>query len=219
MTEGASVRHDQVLLLMPDLDQMQVKVGIHESLIDRIQKGLVAKVRLPEIEVEGKVKTVATIAQPAGWWTGNVVKYDTVIDLPRSDELKPGMTAEVEIMLAEHTDALTVPVAAVVETDTHKLCWVKTSNGPERRSLILGDSNDIFIIVKDGLNEGDEVILEPLRFVDEASGEALSTIGATDSTELAPGDSKGDAKANALSANENLVGQTAENPREIKNGN
>ena len=32
ITEGATVRKDQVLLLMPDLDKMQVKVGIHEWL-------------------------------------------------------------------------------------------------------------------------------------------------------------------------------------------
>ncbi len=37
--EGATVHKDQVLLLMPDLSQMQVKVGIHESIIDRIQTG------------------------------------------------------------------------------------------------------------------------------------------------------------------------------------
>ena len=41
--EGATVHKDQVLLLMPDLSKMQVKVGIHESIIDRIVPGLKAK--------------------------------------------------------------------------------------------------------------------------------------------------------------------------------
>ena len=43
ITEGATVRKDQVLLLMPDLTQMQVKLGIHESVIDRVKPGLKAK--------------------------------------------------------------------------------------------------------------------------------------------------------------------------------
>ena len=41
--EGATVHKDQVLLLMPDLTQMQVKVGIHETIIDQIKPGLAGK--------------------------------------------------------------------------------------------------------------------------------------------------------------------------------
>ena len=75
--EGASVYMDQVLLLMPDLANMHVKVGIHESLVDRIKPGMAARVTLPDNTLEGEVDSVAPITRPAGWWTGNVVKYDT----------------------------------------------------------------------------------------------------------------------------------------------
>jgi len=44
--EGATVYRDQILLLMPDLSKMQVKVGIHESMIDRIKPGLAARITL-----------------------------------------------------------------------------------------------------------------------------------------------------------------------------
>ena len=173
--EGASVRHDQVLLLMPDLSQMQVKVSIHESLVDRVLPGLSAKISLPEIEIEGAVKKVATIAQPAGWWTGNNVKYDTLIELPQTGSLKPRMSCVVEIIIARHHDVLTIPVSAVVETDQFNFCWVKTPDGIERRPITLGDSNDVFIIVESGLNEGDEVILNPMTHSEDAKGEALKT--------------------------------------------
>ena len=176
VAEGVNVRKDQVLLLMPDLTKMQVKVGIHESLIDRIRKGLKANVRLPDLMIDGDVAEVASVAQPAGWWTGNVVKYDTIIGLPETPGLKPGMSAEVEIVMAEHQDVLTVPVAAVVETKDQQLCWVKTGGGVERRVLKLGDSNDVFIIVEGGLAEGDEVVLNPLAYVDEAQAEVLKSI-------------------------------------------
>lgn len=176
IAEGVTVRKDQVLLLMPDLTQMQVKVGIHESLIDRINQGLPAVVTLPELQVDGTVKSVATVAAPAGWWTGNVVKYDTIVDLPSVDGLKPGMTAEVEIIMARHEDVLTIPVSAVVETEDETLCWVKTATGFQRRLIQLGDSNEVFIIVTDGLSEGDEVVLNPVQLVDEAKGETLRTI-------------------------------------------
>ncbi|QDT10598.1 efflux RND transporter periplasmic adaptor subunit [Planctomycetes bacterium K23_9] len=176
ITEGASVRKDQVLLLMPDLTQMQVKLGIHESVIDRVRPGLKAIVTLPDRTLEATVSEVASVTKPAGWWTGNVVKYDTVIDLPSDEGLKPGMSAEVDVILAVHENVVTIPVAAVVETEEGEFCWVQSTGGPQKRILQLGDSNDVFIEVIAGLNEGEEVILNPTALIEEAEEEARSTL-------------------------------------------
>jgi multidrug efflux pump subunit AcrA (membrane-fusion protein) len=188
--EGATVHKDQVLLLMPDLSRMQVKVGIRESTIDRVKPGLVARVTLPDKTLEGEVSSVASVTAPAGWWTGNVVKYDTIIELPSVEGLKPGMSAEVEVIVARHEDVLTIPVAAVVETADGDFCWVKTADGPKRRSLGLGDTNDVFTVVEAGLKEGDEVVLNTLAFIEHAQTDALKPFDETkpdkrDSTESA----------------------------------
>ena len=161
ITEGVNVRYDQVLLLMPDLSKMQIKVGIHEEMIDRVKVGLPVTVALPDQTLEAKVSSVASVTRPAAWWTGNMVKYDTIIDLPIVEGLRPGMTAAVKVVVAEHKDVLMVPVAAIVEAENGHLCWVKTSKGIRPRSLELGDSNDEFTIVLGGLNEGDKVLLNP----------------------------------------------------------
>ena len=162
IAEGATVHKDQTLLIMPDLSQMQVKVGIRESAIDRIKPGLAAKVTLPGKTLDGQVDSVASVTRPAGWWSGNVAKYDAIIKLPPVKGLKPGMSAEVEVITARHEDVLTIPVAAVVETAEGDFCWVKTDEGPKRRSLGLGDTNDVFTVVRAGLKEGDKVVLNPL---------------------------------------------------------
>jgi multidrug efflux pump subunit AcrA (membrane-fusion protein) len=135
--------------------------------------GLAAKITLPDKTLEGKVSSVASVTKPAGWWTGNVVKYDTIIKLPSVDGLKPGMSAEVEVILDRHEDVLTIPVAAVLETEEGDFCWVKTADGAQRRPLRLGDTDDSFIVVKAGLKEGDEVMLNPLAFIEEAQSEVL----------------------------------------------
>jgi multidrug efflux pump subunit AcrA (membrane-fusion protein) len=189
ITEGATVRKDQVLLLMPDLSKMQVKVGIHESIVDRIKPGLAARVTLPDKTLNGKVSSVASVTRPAGWWTGNVVKYDTIIELPSVQGLKPGMSAEVEVILARHEDVLTIPVAAVVETAEGDFCWVKTADGPKRRLLGLGDTDDAFVVVKAGLKEGDEVVLNPLAFIEEAQSEVLKPLDETKRREPDSGES------------------------------
>ncbi|MEM8735545.1 MAG: efflux RND transporter periplasmic adaptor subunit [Planctomycetota bacterium] len=168
VTEGANVRKDQILLLMPNLEKMQVKVGIHESMIDRVQTGQRAVISLADGELEGEVVEIAAVARPAGWWTGNVVKYDTVVRIPPRADLKPGMSAEVEVVLAEHEDALLLPVGAIVETEDESFCWVQTEQGVEQRTLELGDSDDVFVQVMGGVEEGEEVVLNPSGSVEEA---------------------------------------------------
>jgi multidrug efflux pump subunit AcrA (membrane-fusion protein) len=126
-------------------------------------------VRLPDRTLNATVSNVATVTRPSGWWTGNAVNYDTIIELPSDEGLKPGMSAEVEVIIATHRDVLRIPVSAVVETEEGDFCWVESKDGPERRSIQLGDSNDVFIIVKAGLKEGDEVVLNPSRFTENTS--------------------------------------------------
>ena len=174
--EGATVHKDQVLLLMPDLTKMQVKVGIHESMVDRVKPGLEAIVTVSDRTLNAEVESVATVTSPAGWWTGNQVKYDTIIRLPEGEPLNPGMSAEVEVIMARHEDVLTIPVAAVLETTNEYLCWVQTPLGPKRRVLELGDSNDVSILVQSGLSEGEDVVLNPMASIEEAQEEAARTI-------------------------------------------
>lgn len=162
--EGANVYLGQTMLLMPDLSQMQVKVGIRESFIDRMKPGLKARVSLANQTLAGEVTTVAAVTGPAGWWNGNTVRYDTIVKLPSIPGVMPGMSAEVEVTLAQYKDVLTVPVAAIVDTARGAFCWVKTADGTERRTLELGDTNDRFTVVETGLQEGDEVVLHPFAF-------------------------------------------------------
>ncbi|MCR9292420.1 MAG: hypothetical protein NXI32_06860 [bacterium] len=175
--EGGTVNKDQTLLLMPDLTQMQVKVGIHESIIDRLESGMESNITLNREVLSGEVTYVAEVAKPAGWWTGNVVKYDTVVSLPSTAEgLRPGMSAEVEIVLARHEDVLTIPTSACLEIQGEFICWVKTSSGAERRVLELGDSSQMFIVALSGVNEGEQVILDPLANVPSAQDEAAASV-------------------------------------------
>ena len=172
--EGVNVWKEQVLLLMPNLDKMQVKIGIHESMIDRVEIGREAVVTLTDRKLKAKVSSVSEVARPAGWWTGNVVKYDTIIKLPKVGKLKPGQSAEVEVILASYKNKVLLPVAAVLETEDGDFCWVTSANGePEKRTLKLGDTNDVHVIVESGIEEGEEVILNPLSYVEDAQDEVI----------------------------------------------
>ena len=173
--EGGTVHKNQVLLLMPNLDKMQVKIGIHESLVDRIKPEPGARIKLPGKTIDGEITSVAEVTDPAGWWTGNVVKYDVVIKLPSVPGLKPGMSADVEVTIAQHENVLTIPVNAVLQTTEGTFCWIKTTDGKtQRRALQLGDTDGQSVVILTGLQEGDEVWLDPLTTITEAQVMALT---------------------------------------------
>jgi HlyD family secretion protein len=174
--EGGKVNKDQTLLLMPDLAKMQVKVGIHESVIDRLRPGMEANVTLNRENLPGSITFVAEVAKPAGWWTGNVVKYDAIVSLPSQKGLRPGMSAEVEIVLARHEDVLNIPTNACIELQGEFVCWVQTELGTQRRTLKLGDSSDMSIVLQEGVREGELVILDPLANVPDAQKEAAASL-------------------------------------------
>jgi multidrug efflux pump subunit AcrA (membrane-fusion protein) len=84
------------------------------------------------------------------------------------------MSADVEVVIERHEKVLILPTSAIVDTGQGTFCWVKTpAGGSQRRTVQLGDISDTSIVVKAGLQEGEEVVLDPLASVAEARTLAL----------------------------------------------
>lgn len=169
--EGAAVRDRQTILRIPDLTNMQVKVTVHESRIDQIRIGMPAEVRIGDRDVmRGEVITIANQPESTNWFSANVKEYATTVKIDgQMQGLKPGMTAVVDIEIADLQDVLVVPVSVVVEQRGKFYAWVHTPEGPKRRELLLGLTNDKLIEIRDGLAEGEQVYLNPRAAVEEAS--------------------------------------------------
>lgn len=171
--QGAQVKQYQPIIRLPNLDRMQVRCTVHETKIDMVRVGMRANVKVQGKLYSGRVVQVASQPEQSTWWQGNVKEYATIIrlDSSRSDGLKPGLTAQVDIEIDDLKDVLTVPVQAVVEQAGRYYCWVVTPEGPKRREVVIGRTNDTYIEIKDGLNEGEEVLLRPRADVPEAQSD------------------------------------------------
>lgn len=163
---GAQVHFQQPVITLPDLDQMQVKLKVHESVVKKVVKGQTATIMVesyPGVVLHGKVVSVATQAQSQGWRGGAVKEYETIVsidDLPSDAGLRPGMTGDVKVLLKTVPNALTVPVQAVTEFDGKQIAYVVTGGGIERREVKIGETNDTLIQILEGINEGEKVALD-----------------------------------------------------------
>ncbi len=75
--------------------------------------------------------------------------------------LKPGMSAEVRIVVEERPGVVQVPVQAVVRSQRARSVFVKTAAGIEERPVTTGISSNFAVEIKEGLKEGDLVLRQP----------------------------------------------------------
>lgn len=178
--EGKAVRERQEIITIPSSSAMAVKTKVHESVITRIKEGQKASITidsLPENKYEGTVKKVAILPDAQDFWLNSNLKvYETEIAiLGDNPELKPGMSAQVRIIVSELEDVLMIPLQAVSTQGEEKICFVKTAFGAKKRVIETGDYNDKFIEVSKGLNEGDTVILNAWDLANEEAAELQSS--------------------------------------------
>ena len=170
--EGAVVRDRQTILRLPDLTKMQVKTTVHESKVDQLRQGMPARVVIQGKPHTGHVVSIANQPESQSFMAANVKEYATIVAVDGSPTgLRPGMTAEVTILIAEINDALTLPVTAVVEKPDGYYGYVKSASGIEERKLTIGRTNDTYIEIQDGVKEGDLVVRNPRAVVPEARSE------------------------------------------------
>lgn len=200
--EGASIRERKAIIELPDLSQMKVDARIHESLVSRVQPGLPARVRIDAVPgkvFRGKVMSVSSVPVDGDWMRPDLKEYSCVIGIdytPGEDtQLKPGLTAEVEIIVQERANVLQVPFQSIVTAGNTRYVYVLENGKAERRELSTGAANDTHVEILDGVEEGEKVILNPrTHFSDE-----LAALGGIDEEEK-PADAADDAGSEAQGA-------------------
>jgi len=112
-TVAASLQAPTLFLIAQDLTQMQVDTNVSEADIGRISIGQAATFTVdayPNSPFTGRVNQVRN----APITIQNVVTYNAVVQVANPEmRLKPGMTANVSFLVAERSDALKVPNAAL----------------------------------------------------------------------------------------------------------
>ena len=167
--EGATVRERQKIFSIFDPgDPMRINAKMPESMVDQIAQGMKARVRVDavaNIELTGVVRSIAPRPDVSSR-NDDAKVYTTIIELekfPLDLNLRPGLSGEAKILIAELEGVLTVPVASLIHRDDKDQVVVRTPEGGiEWREVTLGRSDGKVVEVKQGLRPGDLVVLDPV---------------------------------------------------------
>lgn len=130
-TVTASFQTPVLFKIAEDLTRMQVHTNVDEADIGRVlvgQKAVFSVPAFPELNFDAEVYQIRNDPKVEQ----NVVTYNVVLNV-RNDELKlrPGMTANVKILLDEVKDALMVPEQALRFSPPESALPGGRSSGPE----------------------------------------------------------------------------------------
>jgi len=144
---------------------MKVRVNIYESQISLVKPGMHANVSLdalPDQRFRGEVIQIASMPEPARDGNPNYRVYKAeVLVTDQMPEIKPGVTAKVEILIAELEDVIKVPLQAIVGLDDRQYCFIEKDGAAQPVEVEIGLFDSDFVEIKNGLTEGDLVSLVP----------------------------------------------------------
>lgn len=163
---GESIRPHQQVMIIPDMSSLQIETTVFEADKDQVHPGQRAYIRLnskPGFVMNGRVIDVDKMPAERHRWENPDVKLFTVrVAFDEGTDLKeltPGLTARVQIELARLKDVLHVPVAAVFTDREQTYCRRWKLGKVERVAVTIGRMSDKRIVIAEGLEAGDSVLL------------------------------------------------------------
>jgi HlyD family secretion protein len=165
--QGAEVSEGYKIITIPDASEMKVEIKVHETWIDKIEPNQPARITVaafPEKTFTGRVLKKAPLADQTDFLNPDLKVYLTDVSIDGANEdLKTGMTADVEVIIKKLHDIIYVPIQSVTTVEDKKICYVMGS-AVEKREVETGLFNENFVEIKSGLNEGEKVLLNPPKW-------------------------------------------------------
>ena len=170
-TVAASFETPVLFNVAEDLTKMQIEASVVEADIAKVQEGQKVEFSVDSFPDE-VFYGVVTQVRNNPITTSNVVTYEVIIGVDNKElKIKPGMTANVEIITAEKKDVLIVPNKALrfytfddkgeVVRYKDKGIWLLKNGKLTRVNITQGVSDDdMSEIISDKINVDDVVVLE-----------------------------------------------------------
>ncbi len=152
-----------LIATLPDLSTLMSETYVKEVNIAKISLGNKVRISIdafPDQKFTGEIVKIANIGQEIPGEYQNGFKVEVKLD-PYHVELLPGMTTTNEIITGTWDDALMVPKNAVIGNDSVKYVLKRSGLNTVKQEVELGGENEEFFRITSGLNEGDEVIVDP----------------------------------------------------------
>ena len=167
---GVQNQPGTILMTISDLAAMNAEIKVSEADVLRVALGDMATITLDALPGEtfrGRITDIGASALPQIGVQAAAREFKTVVRLESPGPLRPGLTCDVEILVDERRDVLTVPLQALVERDTpagRRTGVLVIENGRVRFTPVskVGIIGGLSVEVE-GLAEGTSIVAGPIQ--------------------------------------------------------
>jgi HlyD family secretion protein len=159
--EGAVVTEGMPLAVIADAGGMRVRAKVDETDIARVRVGQRATFSTDAIWDEEFLGVVSEIA-PQAVYDSITPGFPVLIDIEEpGEDLRAGMSADVEIATYSKENALVVPIQAIVQRDGEEAVFVVDEADSKARvaQVVTGLTDAIDVEVLEGIETGDCVVI------------------------------------------------------------
>jgi HlyD family secretion protein len=190
---GSTNLPGSVIMTVADMSTLLAEVEVSEVDVVDVALGQQAEVTVDALGTEpqrGRVAEIATSGRKDAALGTIRFRVKVALDNPHPD-LRPAMTAKVAILTVTSEQALTVPIQTVVKRalgedgkelkgsaakgiDKKDVIYRVEDDKAQAHTVTTGISDELWVEIKDGLQEGDEVVIGPYRTLKNLhSGDAV----------------------------------------------
>ncbi len=173
--QGMRFMPGESLYQVTDLSAVWVMADVFEQDIGLVKTGSMASVKInayPDKTFSGKITYIYPTLKP------ETRTVPVRIELRNPGQLlKPAMFAQVELQAGAKKPVLAIPESAVIDSGTRRIVLVQLQEGRfEPREVQLGERADNYVAVRDGVREGEQVVVAA-NFLIDAESNLKAAIG------------------------------------------
>ena len=173
---GQQVNANTQAIEIADPSIVEVEGSVDEIDVLFLQVGSQAFVSLEALGNQTLPGTVSSIANTGESQQGIVTYPVTIrVDSSESGQLPEGLSATAQVIIREQTDSVLIPLQALYGSVQAPTVRVVSGNDIIEREVTLGISDDFWVVVENGLNEGETISMEVVG----SSTAGFGGIGAT----------------------------------------
>jgi HlyD family secretion protein len=159
---GSKALEGAELAIVSDLAHYKVEAEVSESYGNKVLSGSDVTVKASGKELRGKVGNVVPSVK-----NGTII-FTVLLDDNRNEVLRSGLKVDVYVINAIQENALRIANRSYYTGPGEYDLWVVSNGEAVKRRVMLGESSYNYVEVKEGLHEGETVIISDMnRFSDE----------------------------------------------------
>lgn len=161
--EGALISNAMAPYVVSDIDTLQVSISVTEQVINKIHEGNELKIKIPAADsgtFTGRVASVSPVMDT------KIFSYVVLIDVPnKSNLIKPGMTAKVDILVEKREDIIIAPINSILSEDNGEYVFTVEDKRAVKRFVDTGISNNDFVEITKGLEVDYRLVVKGQQFL------------------------------------------------------